>query len=214
MCFHIKIENSIKEIEKRFNAEYSVEEEFNSQKHINGFSLPQIPVITNEKPTQIQLLYWGLIPHWIKNHDNAQQIRSKTLNARSETITEKPSYKNLINKKHCLVIADGFYEWRLERNKKKKYLIQKDDKKLFAFAGIWDSWRNKDNGEVINSFSIVTQKANSFMSYIHNVKKRQPVILSRADENRWKEMENYKDIIHKSFKVKLSSRAMDSPPPI
>ena len=171
MCYHIKIENSLKNIEKRFSAKYVGKEEFNPQKYINGFSLPQIPVITNEKPNEIQLLYWGLIPHWIKNYNDAQQIRSKTLNARSETITEKPSYKKLINKNHCLVIADGYYEWRLEENKKKRYLIQKDDKKLFAFAGIWDSWRNKENGEMINSFSIITQEANEFMSYIHNVKK-------------------------------------------
>ena len=98
MCYHIKIENSIKNIEKRFNAKYVAKEEFNSQKYINGFSLPQIPVITNEKPNQIQLLYWGLIPHWIKNYNEAQRIRSKTLNACSETITKKPSYKKLINK--------------------------------------------------------------------------------------------------------------------
>ena len=209
MCFHIKIENSIKNIEKRFNAEYRAKEKFDSQKYINGFSLPQIPVITNEKPNEIQLLYWGLIPYWVKNYDNAQQIRSKTLNARSETITEKPSYKNLINKNHCLVIADGFYEWRLEENKKKRYLIQKDDKKLFAFAGIWDSWKNKDNGEMINSFSIITQKANDFMSYIHNVKRRQPVILSKSDEKEWKEIKNYQDIIRKSFNVKLTGHKYD-----
>ena len=209
MCYNIKIENSLKNIEKRFSAKYVGKEEFNSQKYINGFSLPQIPVITNEKPNEIQLLYWGLIPHWIKNYNEAQQIRSKTLNARSETITEKPSYKNLINKNHCLVIADGFYEWRLEENKKKRYLIQKDGKKLFAFAGIWDSWKNKDNGEVINSFSIITQKANDFMSYIHNVKRRQPVILSKSDEKEWKEIKNYQDIIRKSFNVKLTGHKYD-----
>ena len=203
MCYHIKIENSIKNIEKRFNAKYVGKEEFNSQKYINGFSLPQIPVITNEKPNQIQVLYWGLIPHWIKNYNEAQKIRSKTLNARSETITEKPSYKKLINKNHCLVIADGFYEWRLEENKKKRYLIQKDDKKLFAFAGIWDSWKNKENGEVINSFSIITQKANKFMSYIHNIKKRQPVILSKSDEEGWKNIKSYQNIIYQSFNVEL-----------
>ena len=203
MCYHIKIENSIKNIEKRFNAKYVAKEELNSQKYINGFSLPQIPVITNEKPNEIQLLYWGLIPHWIKNYNDAQQIRLKTLNARSETIAEKPSYKKLINKNHCLVIADGFYEWRSEGNIKNRYLIQKDDKKLFAFAGIWDSWRNKENGEMINSFSIITQEANEFMSYIHNVKKRQPVILSKSDEKRWKNVKNYQDIIYQSFNVKL-----------
>ena len=206
MCFHIKIENSIKNIEKRFNAKYVDKEEFNSQKKINGFSLPKIPVITNEKPNQIQLLYWGLIPHWIKNYNEAKQIRSKTLNARSETITEKPSYKKLINKNHCLVIADGFYEWRLENNNKNRYLIQKDDKKLIAFAGIWDSWQNKENGEIIKSFSIITQKANEFMSYIHNVKKRQPVILNKSDENKWKNIKNYQDIICQSFDVELIGR--------
>ena len=203
MCYHIKIENSLKNIEKRFNAIYSAKDQFKSQKNINGFSLPQLPVITNKKPNQIQLLHWGLIPHWIENNSKAKQIRLKTLNARSETITEKPSYKKLINKNHCLVIADGFYEWRLEGNKKKRYLIQKDTKELFAFAGIWDSWKNKENGEEINSFSIITQEANEFMSYIHNVKKRQPVILLKSDEERWKNLKNYKDIFSHSFNMKL-----------
>ena len=203
MCYHIKIENSIKNIENRFNAKYMGKEEFSSQKHINGFSIPKIPVITNEKPNEIQLLYWGLIPHWIKNHNDAKRIRLKTLNVRSETITEKPSYKKIINKNHCLVIADGFYEWRTEENKKDRYLIEKKDKKLFAFAGIWDSWEDKENGAIINSFSIITQKANEFMSYIHNVKNRQPVILSESDESKWKSVKNYQDIIHQSFNVEL-----------
>ena len=86
--------------------------------------------------------------------------------------------------------------------KKNRYLIQKDDKKLFAFAGIWDSWKNKENGEVINSFSIITQKANKFMSYIHNIKKRQPVILSKSDEEGWKNIKNWKDS-NKKFSVFL-----------
>ena len=102
-----------------------------------------------------------------------------------------------------MVIADGFYEWRHEGNNKIKHHIYSNSKELFAFAGIWDSWTNKVTGEMINSFSIITQKASGIMEYIHNSKLRQPIILDKLNRDSWNQLNNYKEILNNSGNVSL-----------
>ena len=133
MCFHISINSSKNNIENKFSANFDSDYEFISNQNINGFSNPKVPVITSDRPKKIQFFNWGLIPHWIQNEEKANSIKSKTLNARSETLKEKPSFKNLIGRKHCLVIADGFYEWRHEGLNKIKYHIYLENRELFAW---------------------------------------------------------------------------------
>ena len=131
----------------------------------------------------IQPFTWGLIPFWSK--DNT--IQQYTLNAKIETLAEKPSFKHSINKR-CLVIADGFYEWQWldpKGKNKQKYIITLPDNGLFAFGGIWSEWVNKATGEIINTYSIVTTQANELMCEIHNSKKRMPVILTPEFEQAW-----------------------------
>jgi len=198
MCFHLSINSSKKNIEKKFDASFELGYEFIPNQNLNGFSFPKIPVITNDNPKKIQFFNWGLIPHWIQNEEKANSIKCKTLNARSETLKEKPSFKNLIGKKHCIVIADGFYEWRHQHKNKIKHHIYIKNKKLFALAGVWDCWTNKLTGEIINTFSIITQNACGIMKYLHNSKLRQPIILNDLNISRWNQLNDYSEILKNS----------------
>jgi putative SOS response-associated peptidase YedK len=185
MCYNLSINKKIAAIEKRFHAIFQNPDMFSPVYHASAFSIPLLPIITNKKPDTIQLYHWGLIPFWVKDEEAAEKIRTRTFNARSDTIHEKPSYRTSIKQKRCLVIADGFFEWRAHEGKKYPYYIQKVDKSIFCFAGIWDSWANKANKKTVETFSIITTDANPMLSRIHNVKKRMPVILNESDEKRW-----------------------------
>ncbi|MEI8006538.1 MAG: SOS response-associated peptidase [Bacteroidota bacterium] len=136
----------------------------------------ELAVISNSTPREISLFHWGLIPSWAKE----KSIGYKMINARSETILEKPSYKNAFRSRRCLVPADSFFEWKKD-SEKTPYRILMKDEKPFAMAGIWDHWTTAD-GEIIHSFSILTTSSNEMMSSIHD---RMPVILAAADEKRW-----------------------------
>ena len=182
MCFHSKQTKSAQELEHRFDAKFEKAENYVPSIY-NGFTFPQTPVITNKDKNKIQLFNWGLIPHWAKD----DSIRKNTLNARSETIHEKPSFRQVVNNR-CLVLSDGFFEWQWldEKGKKKqKYEITLPSNELFAFAGLWSEWVDKTTGELINSYAILTTEANETMSRIHNSKKRRPMILSRDNERGW-----------------------------
>lgn len=182
MCFHSKQSKSAQELQNRFNAKFENEELYKPSIY-NGFQFPKTPVISTKEPEKIQLFSWGLIPFWAK--DNS--IRKNTLNARMETITEKPSYRNTV-KNRCLILTDGFYEWQwLDENgkQKQKYLLTLPNEEPFAFAGLWSEWTDKQTGEIINSYTILTTEANELMSKIHNTKKRMPVIISADNEKDW-----------------------------
>jgi putative SOS response-associated peptidase YedK len=183
MCFHSKQTKQALEVENRFNAKIDKKELFQSQENINGFNFAMNPIITDDKPSIIQHYNWGLIPSWAKDED----IKKMTLNARIETIDEKPSFRNSINKR-CLVIANGFYEWQWLDSKGKnkiKYEIGIGNDDLFAFAGLYSQWVNTITGEVKDTYTIVTTQANDLMAEIHNTKKRMPIILKPEDENSW-----------------------------
>lgn len=185
MCFHSKQSKSATEVQNRFKAVVENPIEFKAQNHINGFDFPESPVILDEKPNIITHLNWGLIPSWSKD----EMIRKYTLNAKIETLEDKPSFKNSINKR-CLVIADGFYEWQwldAKGKNKVKYEIGLENEELFAFAGLYSEWINDNTGEIRKTYTIVTTEANLLMTEIHNVKKRMPVILKPEDEQKWLE---------------------------
>ena len=126
---------------------------------------------------ELALLRWGLIPSWSKD----PAIGNRLINARAETVREKPSFRNAFRRHRCLIPANGFYEWqRLERGKQ-PYFVRMRDERLFAFAGLWDRWESPDKG-VIESCTILTTVANAVLSTIHD---RMPVILPRAEYARW-----------------------------
>jgi putative SOS response-associated peptidase YedK len=174
-------------MEERFSAKFDEPERFTPIYHISAFKTPYLPIIADMAPDKIQFFQWGLIPFWVKDGKSARKLQFQTFNAKAETIHEKPSFRASIKNKRCLVLVDGFYEWheQSQTGTKFPYFIRLKDQKLFALAGIWDTWENKDTGESKNTFSIITTEANPFLARIHNTKKRMPVILKQADEVRW-----------------------------
>ena len=153
--------------------------------HINGFDFPRMPVITMHEPKKVQAYLWGLIPHWVKSLADAQKLRAQTLNAKSETIFEKPAFRTYIQQNRCLVITDGFFEWMEFQKKKYPHYVHLKENELFAFAGLYSHWTDKETGELFRTFSIITTEANPLMARIHNVKKRMPVILPQNQWDQW-----------------------------
>ena len=195
MCFNISITQLMELIEERFNAKFSDRTRYKPVYHASGFSTPHMPVISSENPGEIEFYQWGLIPHWVKDEQRAVSLSKRTLNAKAETIFEKPSFRSVIRSQRCLVIVDGFFEWREVSKKKYPYYIKMTDHSIFTLAGIWDRWVNPETDETLYSFSIITTEANPLLAKIHNTKKRMPVILSGEEEERWLSEELEKDDI-------------------
>jgi len=122
-------------------------------------------------------LRWGLIPHWVKD----KSIGHKLINARGETVAQKPSFRSALRHSRCLIIASGFYEWQQQENRKQPFYIQQIDRLPFALAGLWSSWKSPD-GETISTCTIITTKANEIMIPIHQ---RMPVILESNNYDLW-----------------------------
>ncbi len=122
------------------------------------------------------LFRWGLIPFWAK----APSIGNRMINARAETVAEKPAYRAAYRKRRCIVLADGFYEWRKEGGAKTPYLIGLASGEPFGLAGLWENWTDKETGEHVQSATLITTSANEFMKDLHH---RMPVVLQpeRAD---------------------------------
>ncbi len=183
MCFYSQISQDALRISNRFKAKFVDDVEYTPKAIINAFEYPINPVITNEKPSLIQYYNWGIIPEGV----NDLNIRKFTLNARIETVAAVKSFKNIITNR-CLVIADGFFEWKhLNLNGKvikERYLITLPNTELFSFAGLYSSWENSQ-GNKFKTYTILTTQANELMADIHNTKKRMPVILSKDDELKW-----------------------------
>ena len=184
MCYRVEIKANIKEIAKRYNAiaDDSTDEFY--QGEVNGFAHKTHPLIIDKNPEIIaQDYHWGLVPFWSAD----DSIKKNTLNARIETLDEKPSFKDITHNR-CLVIVTSYFEWRWNDEKgksKEKFAIYSAEDAIFSLAGIYSSWKNPKNDQILNSFSIVTTKANETMQYIHNNKKRMPVMLRKKDEQHW-----------------------------
>src|SRR5690625_536700 len=135
-----------------------------------------LAVIHDGKKRRAGYLRWGLIPAWAKD----EKIGNNMINARSETAHEKPSFKNLMKRKRCLIIADSFYEWQKTDKGKIPKRIQLKSRELFAFAGLWDKWQQ--NNKTIFTCTILTKDSNEFMQEIHH---RMPIILPEDKEDTW-----------------------------
>lgn len=136
-------------------------------------------IVNTTSSPQARLLRWGLIPSWA----NDQTIGAKLINARAETVAEKPSFRAAFKQRRCLILADGFYEWqRVDRKTKQPYYFQLANKQPFAFAGLWERWQG--NGDVVETCTILTTQANELLQPIHD---RMPVIIDPEDYDRWLE---------------------------
>jgi len=142
---------------------------------------PTQPVlaIPNDGKNKADFFLWGLIPSWSKD----PSIANKLINARGETIAEKPSFRGGFKYKRCLILTDGFYEWKAQEGTKTKtpYFIHMKDRKAFAFAGLWDEWHSP-NGDTLRTCTIITITPNELMSALHN---RMPVILDKKNYADW-----------------------------
>jgi len=147
------------------------------QKNYNVAPTQEAYVIADEAARSLQAFRWGLIPFWAKD----EKIGNKLINARSETLLEKPSFRNAARKRRCWVLADSFYEWKKEGTQKTPYRILLPSGQLLVLAGIWEQWQDQA-ANTVKSFSIVTCAPNAEMSTLHN---RMPVILQGAAQQRW-----------------------------
>ncbi|HWP93731.1 MAG TPA: SOS response-associated peptidase [Thermodesulfobacteriota bacterium] len=136
------------------------------------------PVVMIEGRKVLQMMRWGLVPRWAKKEPDKLQI-----NARAETLAEKPTFRDSYKNRRCLVLADGFYEWREneKKNDKTPFRFILKGGEPFAFAGLWDKWRKPD-GSTLLSFAIITTEPNELIRPIHN---RMPVILHQEHEELW-----------------------------
>ena len=185
MCYYSSISVGFKIIETRFGVKFIQSELYQPVYSASAFTFPLMPVITNENPTQAVLINWGLIPFWVKDDETALRIKKRALNARSKTIFDKPMFRQSIISKRCLVLVDGFFEWRHLNNKSYPYYIRLIDHQPFALAGIWDKWQSRDTGIEVGIFSVITTEANELLAQIHNTRERMPVILPNENEKRW-----------------------------
>ena len=166
-----------------------------------------LPVITSEQPKKIQKKRWGLIPSFAKD----PTIGQKMINARSETIQEKPSFRKSFQNNRCLIPATGFFEWKKVDRNKQPYFIHLNDSELFSFAGIWSQWIDPKTDTAIDSFSIVTKEAEESIRDIH---KRMPVMLHPNEKSIWLEQnsstKDLKDLINRDHGSKIQFHPVSS----
>lgn len=202
MCFHNSMSAKAIKLAARYGRKSDIIEIYqdilNEQYHINAFNFPKYPIITASD--EIQVFNWGLIPFWVKTEEDAEEMRKMTLNARAETIFEKPSFRESIMRKRCIVPSTGYFEWRHEESKKIPYYIYVKNESIFSMAGIYDIWTDKESGRQHATFSIITTATNSLTDYIHNTKHRMPAILSPEDEEQWLNPELSRENIEYFFK--------------
>ena len=134
--------------------------------------------VSADNARELVLLRWGLVPFWA----NDPSIGNRMINARAETVAEKPSFRAAYRERRCLILADGFYEWRKEADGKTPYYISLVSGEPFAFAGLWEDWHAKDSDEALQSAAIITTAANEFMHQLHP---RMPVVLEKDAADRW-----------------------------
>lgn len=185
---------------------------------VNNYNIAPVQhgaIITNDAPNQVQSFRWGLVPHWAKASNKSGAL----INARSEGIDQKPSFRTPIRKQRCLVLADSFYEWKKSGGQKYPYRIMLKSENIMAMAGVWEEWRM--NNEYLQTFSIITAAANAEVSSLHS---RMPIIFTTKNaRDKWLSelpltevlsmLEQPVDGILKSYRIsqKVNSVSYDKP---
>ncbi len=183
MCGRYTLRHQPKEIAERFDADSSDELDEVAEARYNIAPTQLVPIIRQLERRELVNCKWGLIPFWAKD----PAIGNKLINAKSETLAEKPSFKHALAKRRCLIPADGFYEWQKKGKAPSQPLyIRRQDGGLFAFAGLWEEWKAPD-GKRIQSFTIITTEPNELIAQFHH---RMAVILKPEEEAFWLEMKN------------------------
>lgn len=173
MCGRYTLTASIQTIAETFGVPANLE----TEARYNVAPTQQVVTIMRNGADHLAMLQWGLIPTWAKD----ESIGAKMINARAETLAEKPSFKRLLRSRRCLIVADGFYEWKKEYGGKTPMYITMKDGQPFAFAGLWDSWKDQD-GQMLRTCTIVTTTPNDIVATIHD---RMPAILLPSARDAW-----------------------------
>ena len=172
MCGRYSIGNDIQQISQELN----VTPPANFTPRYNAAPSQALPIVSNTQRQQVALYEWGVIPAWAK--EKGQRL----INARAETVAEKSTFKKAFQQRRCLVLADGYYEWKKSPHGKVPYRLVLQDERPFVFAGIWDEHTDKSTGEVIHDFCIITTAASPNIAHIHD---RMPVILPKDAWDLW-----------------------------
>ena len=174
MCGRYTLIADLGDLAQRFEFDGS---DFSYDPGYNIAPTESVLTVRNVEGRAVAFMKWGLIPFWAKD----SKIGSRMINARAETVAEKPAFRNALKKRRCLVLADGYYEWQKTPVGKRPFRIVMRSGESFAFAGIWETWKDIQ-GNVVPSCTIITTAANDFLASIHN---RMPVILPRESEELW-----------------------------
>lgn len=177
MCGRFTLRQTAETIALEFQLSNLPSREMSPQYNIAPSNAIATLILDQNTQRQLKWMRWGLIPSWAKD----EKISNRLINARAETLSEKPSFRNAFKNRRCLILADGFYEWQKTQKQKQPYYFQLKDGKPFAFAGLWETWQPQD-GETITSCTIITTQANELVEAIHD---RMPVILSAKAYEQW-----------------------------
>jgi len=200
MCGRFTLFASFEIILEEFDIQRSIEEIFYEASYNIAPTQLVLSIINDGQINRMGYLKWGLIPSWAKD----EKVASKLINARSETVDEKPSFKNSFNKRRCIIPMDSFYEWNREGKSKTPMRIKMKDDALFGVAGIWDSWKSS-SGEVIHTCTILTTEPNELMKDIHD---RMPVIIPKEQQSLWLNPHNHDKEQLKSLLIPYDSENM------
>jgi putative SOS response-associated peptidase YedK len=166
---------------------FEVDARLNLRPRYNIAPTQEIPVVrAKEEGRELALLRWGLVPAWAKD----PAIGNRMINARAESVAEKPAFRAAFKARRCLVPADGFYEWQRAGKRKQPFYIRRKDRAPFAFAGLYERWHDRAESESLETFAIITTEPNSLMAPIHN---RMPVIIPEEAYDRWLDPEETGD---------------------
>ena len=179
MCGRFVRHSSLDLIEKTFNVDAN---DIDAAANYNVAPTQQVLGLTGNQKKRLRHFHWGLVPFWAKD----KSIGSRMINARSETVAQKPSFRNAFKKRRCLIIADGYYEWTGQKGQKQPYYFSLGNKKPFGFAGLWEIWKDPKDGEY-RSCTILTTAASDTMIDVHH---RMPVILTYEAHEAWLDSAN------------------------
>lgn len=177
MCGRFTQKNDRETLEKEFDVEIGESEEFRQSYNIAPTQIVSA-VRVIEEARRYANLKWGLIPSWAKDASFA----AKLINARAETLLEKPSFRDAYKKRRCLIPASGFYEWEQTADGKQPHYFYLNEREIFGFGGLWEEWQDRETGGMIETCTIITTDANAVLEPVHD---RMPVIIEKKDYDRW-----------------------------
>jgi putative SOS response-associated peptidase YedK len=211
MCYNIALlQNKWNRLEKRYGKKniHELPDPEQPSFFVSGFDHPDIPIVTD---AGLVLASWGLIPRWCKTEKDALSIRQRTLNAKSETAAEKPSFRESWQHHRCIIPVSGFYEWHQFAGQKYPIYVKLKETEIFSLAGLISEWKNPLTESSILSCSILTSSANEVMSIIHNSKKRMPLILPEPMEETWLEngITSHPNLQDVKFEISVCSQKLN-----